>query len=247
MAVSGLMLLGTESKVGKTYVAVLLLQALQRARANPGYFKILDTGARSIEMSDAAQVKASCRLGQELSEMVPYVLPQTGPAYLAVRAARLAPSMAHISQRYGWNVATHSHMIVEGIGELLTPLMCESNHIILQQDIATKLKLGLVLVVKMSASALSHTSLAVHYLKSIGQPPVGIIINGYNERVMAHRDALVMIERFTQTKVIATVARNQRTINCLIPITELFAQCQAPGSNSQFDYDEENDYGGYDA
>ena len=49
--VAGVILLGTEPRVGKTYASILLLQELLRLGQNPAYFKFAATGFASLERS----------------------------------------------------------------------------------------------------------------------------------------------------------------------------------------------------
>ena len=224
MTPQGVILLGLEPKVGKTYCSILLIKALQQARLNPGFFKLVDTGKADLNKSDAARVARACRLQQDPSEMCPYVLKHPGPAYLAARKSKMLIATQTLSERYGWNFATHSHMVVEGSGEVITPLMFEPNQILLQEDVITRLKLSVIVVVKLTTAAVNIASLSVPYLKTNGINPVGIIVNGYNARSADHRDTLGMIERFTQTKIIATVAQGQQALNSRIPLPQLFVR-----------------------
>lgn len=226
MTPQGVIMLGLEPKAGKTYCSILLIKALQQARLNPGYFKLVDTGKAELSQSDAAQVVRACHLHQDPAEMCPYILKQPGPAYLAARKSKQLIATQTLSERYGWNFATHNVMVVEGSGEVITPLMFEPNQILLQEDVITRLKLSVLLVVRLTTAAVNIASLSVHYLKTNGINPVGIIVNGYNAKSSDHRDTLGMIERFTQTKIIATVAQGQRSLNSRVPLQQLFVRPQ---------------------
>lgn len=225
MAVAGVILLGAEPKVGKTYVSILLIEELKRLGCTPGYYKFAATGVQSLERSEAAFVSESCALDQELSEMIPYYCTSAEPVHLAARREKHFVKERVITERYAWNCATHNQMVVEGVGEIVTPLIMENNQVLFQEDLIFKLQLKIFLIVRMSASALSQSVLAVNYLKSISRSPSGIIINAYNERNYAHRDSLDLIERCTQTPVIATVQKHQRALNCR---TNLLTLLNAP-------------------
>lgn len=209
---AGVILLGTEPKVGKTYIAILLLQELKRLGCIPGYYKFAATGVQSLEQSEAALVSDSCALDQELSEMIPYYCNCAEPVHLAARRERHFVKERVLTERYAWNCATHNQMVVEGVGEIVSPLIMENNQVLFQEDLIFKLQLKIFVVIRMSASALSQSVLAVNYLKSISRSPSGIILNAYNGRNYAHRDSLDLIERCTQTPVIATVQKHARRI-----------------------------------
>ncbi|MCK0526576.1 MULTISPECIES: dethiobiotin synthase [unclassified Anaerobiospirillum] len=215
-------LLGAEPKVGKTYIASLLIQALKRSGQNPGYFKFAQAGISSIEMSDAAAIQNKCNVGQELSEMLPYVYSENLPVHLAARESGNFINPRVIQERFGWNVATHPVMVVEGTGEVICPLIMEDNQVLMQEDLISRLKLNTVVVLRMSSSSLNQASLAVYYLRNIGFAPQGIIVNGFDESNYAHCDACNLIERFTQTRIIATVGKNQRSLNLRCNLNEIF-------------------------
>ncbi len=216
-----LILLGAEPKVGKTYVATLLIQALKKGGFNPGYFKFAQSAIPSIEQSDAALVNNKCNCGQNLQEMLPYVYQSNLPVHLAARESGNFINPQVIQERFAWNIATHPIMVVEGVHEVICPLIMEDNQVLMQEDLISKLKLDPILVLRMSASALNQASLSIYYLKSIGFAPVGIIINGLDESNYAHCDACNLIERFTQTKIIATVGKRQRSIKIRCPLSEI--------------------------
>ncbi len=221
---AGVALLGCEPKAGKTYVASLLLKALKQAGLNPGYFKCAATGVPSIEQSEAAAIRSMIPTGQELAEMLPYVYRQSGPVHLVARKTGKYVDAHVLQERFGWNAATHSCMVFEGIGDIISPLIMEDNEVLLQEDIISKLRLNVVPIVRMSAKSMNQATLAVLYLRRMGLDVSGIIINDYDASNYAHRDALKLIERFSQTPVIATLAKNQRNLELNMSFEELFAR-----------------------
>ena len=102
-----------------------------------------------------------------------------------------------------------------------------------QEDLIFKLQLKIFLVIRMSASALSQSVLAVNYLKSISKSPAGIILNAYNDRNYAHRDSLDLIERCTQTPVIATVQKHQRRLSCRADLLSIINAPETGGFDSE--------------
>ena len=230
---AGMILLGTEPKVGKTYISILLVQELKRLGCTPGYYKFAATGVRNLEQSEAAMVSDACALDQELNEMIPYHYTVSEPVHLAARREQRFIKERVITERYAWNCATHNQMVVEGVGEIVSPLIMENNQVLFQEDLIFKLQLKIFLVIRMSASALSQSVLAVNYLKSISKSPAGIIFNAYNDRNYAHRDSLDLIERCTQTPVIATVQKHQRRLSCRADLLSIINAPETGGFDSE--------------
>lgn len=208
-----LILLGTATKVGKTYSAMVLLNHLQQYGANPGFFKFAVNGAPSIEQSELATISRSCRLNQELSEMSPYFYPTTEDIYLASRNMRRLVNPSKVVEHFGWNIATHSHMVVEGVGSIISPLIMESNQVLFQDDLIRRLNLNIVLVVKAGSDAINHATLAVHYLNANNFEVKGFILNGFNPTKLSHRENYVMIERLCQLPVIGTIGVGSRSMS----------------------------------
>lgn len=238
----GVVLLGTEPKVGKTYIAGLLISAIQRAGKNPGYFKCAATGVPSIEQSEAALLRSQCNLGQELNEMIPFTYKASGPIHLVSRKAKRYVSKSVIQERLGWNMATHQCLVIEGVGEVISPLIMEDDRVLMQEDIISQLKLNVILVVRMCQSALNQASLASIYLRNIGLNCVGIIINGYDPNNYAHQDAYNLISRFTQLPIIGTVQKGQRSLEITnVSIEDIFFDPSSLGVGDAPYYDDDND------
>lgn len=191
---------------------MVLLNHLKQKGANPGFFKFAVNGAPSIEQSELATVSRNCNLNQELSEMSPYFYPTTEDIYLASRNMRRLVNVSKITELFGWNLATHSHMIVEGVGSIISPLIMEQNQVLFQDDLIKKLNLGIILVVKAGPDAINHATLAVHYLNSNNFEVKGFILNGFNQNRLQHRENYVMIERLCQLPVIATIGVGSTTL-----------------------------------
>lgn len=221
-------LIGTEPQVGKTYNAILLARYLKQKGANPGYFKPVAINTPSLEKSDAATVQKSCEVHQELHEMLCYYYPAKASVHLSSRETGHYIDLSKISQSYAWCIATHSHTIVEMVGGTVTPLMLDKERVMMQDDLIKRLKLNnVVLVAKAGFGAINHCTLSAMYLRSQGHNLKGIILNGYDERNMVHRDNLLSIEYLCQTKVIASTGINETIFRPRVDISYLFANDMA--------------------
>ena len=58
-------------------------------------------------------------------------------------------------------------------------------------------------------------------------------LNAYNDRNYAHRDSLDLIERCTQTPVIATVQKHQRRLSCRADLLSIINAQETGGFDSE--------------
>lgn len=218
-------LVGTEPQVGKTFNSILLINYLRQKGANPGYFKPIATNTPSIEQSEAALVRQSCDTNQELTEMNCYCYPAKASVHLTSRESGRYIDLGRIAQTYAWNVATHSHMIVETVGGTVSPLILDKERILMQDELLRRLKLNnIILVAKAGLGAINHCSLSTMYLRSQGHNLKGIILNGYDETNPVHRDNLLSIEYLCQTKVVASTRINENMFRPRVDVNYLFAE-----------------------
>lgn len=217
-------LIGAEHQVGKTYNAILLLKYLRQLGATPGYFKPIAANTPSVEQSDAAFVRQHCDTNQELREMICYCYPANASIHFCSREARRYVDLSQIAQVFAWNIATHSHMIVETVGGPVSPLILDKERVLMQDELIKRLKLSnVVLVAKAGLGSINHCALSSMYLRGQGHNLKGIILNGYDETNPLHRDNLLSIEYLCQTKVIAATRVNETVFRPRIDINYLFS------------------------
>lgn len=223
-AMNSVCLIGTEPQVGKTFNAILLINYLRQRGASPGYFKPVASGTPSIEQSEAMLVLQKCNTHQELTEMMCYCYPAKASIHLSARESGRYIDVGRIAQSYAWNVATHSHMIVETAGGTVTPLILDKERILMQDELLRRLKVNnVILVAKAGFGAINHCTLSSMYLRNQGHNLKGIILNGYDETNPLHRDNLLSIEYLCQTKVIASTNVNESVFKPRVDISYLFS------------------------
>lgn len=205
-------LLGTEEKVGKTYVGTLLMNLLYTFDYQYGYMKFAEVGVDSIERSATAAVKDRYDIILDINDMLPYCYSYNMPVHLAGRKSNNLIDADNIQKTFAWNVSLCGAMIVEGVQDVVSPLVMEDDRVLTQVDLISKLNLSPILVVRMSDSAINHASLASYYLKSIGLDPVGIIINGFDPTNEKDVETYNLIEYYSKTPIFAVVETGKRSI-----------------------------------
>jgi dethiobiotin synthetase len=177
MPTRGLIITGTDTGVGKTFVAVQIIEALRAQGIRVGAYKPVVSG--SIPGPAGPIWDDLARLQAALGGDVPAerIAPQRFLAPLAPPiAARLeGRSVDPILLRRGiewWNERANV-VVVEGAGGLLSPLT-EGESL---ADLARDLDFPLIIVARLSLGTINHTLLTLEAAASRQLPVAGIVLN----------------------------------------------------------------------
>lgn len=168
---------GTDTGVGKTEIALVLMAALQARGLRVAGMKPVAAGC--IETDEGLRNDDAVRLQQQSSlpptyEMVnPYAFAPAIAPHLAAVEAGVAIDLKHIKYCYAALSAQADAVIVEGAGGLLVPL---SEHITLA-DLVKALDLPVVLVVGMRLGCLNHALLTAEAIMHRGLRFAGWVAN----------------------------------------------------------------------
>ena len=175
----GLFITGTDTEVGKTYVAALIARSLHEAGRRVGVYKPAASGCRVVErklVSDDAVLlwEAAGRPG-ELDRVCPQRFRAPLAPHLAARqeGKRLDPELLRRGVDY-WR-ATSDVILVEGAGGLMSPLGDEEY----VADLAGDLGFPLVVVARNALGTINHTlqTLIAAATFRDGLPIAGIVLN----------------------------------------------------------------------
>jgi dethiobiotin synthetase len=153
----GLFITGTDTEVGKTYVAALIARSLRAGGHRVGVYKPAASGCREVEgdlLSDDALLlwEAAGRPG-ELDRVCPQRFRAALAPHLAAReeGKKLDPDLLRTGIEY-WR-ARSDIILVEGAGGLMSPLGDEEY----VADLAYDLGFPLVIVARNSLGTINHT------------------------------------------------------------------------------------------
>ena len=180
----GLFITGTDTEVGKTYVAALLAGELAAAGCRVGVYKPAASGCQTVPAADPSQPpelvsedavalwEAAGRPG-ELRHVCPqrFVAPLAPHLAAQAEAKRLDAHLLRSGLDY-WK-AHSDFILVEGAGGLLSPLGERE----LVADLAADCGFPLVIVSRNALGTLNHTLLSVEAAERRHLPIAGIIFN----------------------------------------------------------------------
>jgi dethiobiotin synthetase len=172
----GLFITGTDTGVGKTWIAAALLRALVKAGWRAAGMKPVSAGfvASSRTNADVRALCAAANVDAPLAHRNPYAFAEPIAPHLAAQMAGVTIDLARIGDAYGLLGADADALVVEGAGGALVPL--DARHDML--DIAVALQLPVLLVVGMRLGCLNHALLTVLAVRRRGLVLRGWIANG---------------------------------------------------------------------
>lgn len=159
----GVLVTGTDTGVGKTFVSALLC----RARPSVTYVKPVQTGLED----DEADVDVVARLAGVATRQGPGFDEALAPAVAALRAGRTVTRPELLAAFSGLD-----EVVGEGAGGLLVELGTDGTTL---ADLAADLDLPLVVVARPGLGTLNHTRLTCEAAWARGLRVLGIVVNDY--------------------------------------------------------------------
>ncbi len=178
--IKGVFITGTDTDVGKTWVAAGLTAALRQRGLKAVYFKPIQSGCPSeagrLIPTDARLARDLAGLAEPLEILTPVALAlPLAPGVAAAQAGvevdpdRIAESLKDLAARYDF-------FVVEGAGGLYVPLIGLD---FLVLDLIRWLGLPLAVVAKSGLGTINHTVLTVKAAQQAGIEVAGVILNRY--------------------------------------------------------------------
>jgi dethiobiotin synthetase len=178
MSESGIFIIGTDTGVGKTFVAAGLTGALRKTGIRTSYFKPVQTGGIAVKEAlsspDLAFVRKVARQEEVDQVLNPICLePPLAPSVAAELTGKII-DVDQIMKAYNYLLSCYEFLVVEGAGGLYVPLIGTT---FLQPDLIRLMNLPVVVVARPGLGTINHTVLTVKSAESLGIEVIGVIIN----------------------------------------------------------------------
>ncbi len=190
----GLFVTGTDTGVGKTYVACRIAEALRQAGQRFAVMKPISTGDRE----DAARLIEASGTVEKLDTVNPVFLDYPLAPLIAsdlegkpVDMSGIWKIFADLKKKYGW-------VLVEGVGGLMVPLR-DSYFVI---DMIERSSLPVLIVARGSLGTINHTLLTVSKLKDRRIPISGIVMNSQGPFTIVEKTNAATIRNLTGLPVL---------------------------------------------
>lgn len=202
----GYFITGTDTGIGKTYVASYLARLFKKAGFDVGVMKPIATGDAKFS-SDAKLLKESIETDDSLELINPIYLRLPLAPLVAAKLLKVNLDLEKIWNAFELLSKQHEILIVEGIGGLLVPITNHKDKIFYVGDLAKRLGLNLIIVSRPSLGTINHTLLTVECARRYKLKIEGIIIN-YAFKIkenLATRTNPAIIERLSGIRVLGIV------------------------------------------
>jgi dethiobiotin synthetase len=167
--VSGFFVTGTDTAVGKTRLAAMLVGALRAAGVDAVGFKPICCGDRD----DAVVLAAASGGSMEVNDVNPVWLRPPVAPYTAAMIEGRSVDLALAGRTFARLRAEHATVIVEGCGGWLVPVTRDLS----MADLAIEFALPVLVVAANRLGVINHTLLTVAAIKASGLRCAGVILN----------------------------------------------------------------------
>jgi dethiobiotin synthetase len=179
----GVFITGTDTDVGKTWVAAGLTAVLRQRGIKAVYFKPVQSGCPEeggrLIPTDARLAARVAGLAEPLEVLTPVALRlPLAPGVAAVQAG-VEVSLEDMAAGLRELAARYEFLVVEGAGGLYVPLRGMD---FLVLDLIRWLGLPLAVVAKSGLGTINHTVLTVKAAQAAGIEVTGVILNRYPEK-----------------------------------------------------------------
>jgi dethiobiotin synthetase len=178
----GVFITGTDTGVGKTYVASGIAASLRAQGVNVGVMKPAETGCRirsgALIPTDAIRLAGAAGAHDPLTLINPYRFRKPLAPLVAAELEGDTIQVRRIMNAYRTLLRRHDFMIIEGAGGIMVPL--SRNYLYL--DLAQAIGLPVMVVARPGLGTINHTLLTVAALKERGISIAGVVINYSDKR-----------------------------------------------------------------
>lgn len=177
---AGVVIVGTDTGVGKTCVAAGLVCGLRRRNIAVFPWKPYASGVDPTRLTPGEDADVLMRAAGLEAERLPEVSPvrYVEPLAPAVAAARLPDPSPTPEEVLAKRPTDCDFLVVEGCGGLLVPLAPGYD----MRELCWDLNLPIIIVARPGLGTINHTALTVEAAQNAGLRILGIVVSGFDNR-----------------------------------------------------------------
>ncbi len=209
----GFFITGTDTGVGKTYVASGLISAMIKKGLTVSPFKPVESGCRmrkgELIPSDTVSLMKVSHIQESINTINPYRLKHALAPSVAAEIENVRINKKTILSAFKRLADRYDITIVEGAGGLMVPVY--RKYLVI--DIAKDLNLPIIIVSRPGLGTINHTLLTIEAAQQRGLHVLGVIIN-YAEpakKGLSEKTNPEVIERLSRIPVLAVIPFSKNT------------------------------------
>ena len=197
---------GTDTDVGKTYIATALVQHFCEQGLQAVGMKPVAAGAELVNgrllNSDVIELIKASNVDADLALINPYVFAPAIAPHIAAEQAGIRVSLDNIQQSFDALQAKADVVVVEGAGGFRVPVNRQET----MADLAVKLNLPIVLVVGVRLGCINHALMTAGSIRAAGLNLVGWVANRIDPNMPAIEENIATLKAMLKAPFIADVA-----------------------------------------
>lgn len=172
----GFFITGTDTKVGKTEIAVYLVKRFSQEGLKVGVMKPIETGVSGVSRDAYILKRASCSK-DPMHHINPVLFRLALAPMVAAKIEKKKIGMGVIWDRFKKLSKDNDILIVEGIGGIMVPIYKAGRKIFYVLDMILKMGLPVIIVSRPNLGTINHTLMTVNMLRKENIKIAGIIFN----------------------------------------------------------------------
>jgi dethiobiotin synthetase len=215
---NGILITGTDTGVGKTYVAVCITTALKQRGIDAGVMKPVETGCHvrngRLTPRDTLKLMKAARVSDPISLVNPYQFRNPLAPFVAASLEKKKIDANKIISAYQALSGKHDFMVVEGAGGVMVPL--SQTYCFL--DLAEDLGLPVLIVARPGLGTINHTLLTIAALRKRKLRIAGVVINYAEKRKTgtAEKTNPEVIEEISKVGILAIIPFKTKNIDTVV-------------------------------
>jgi dethiobiotin synthetase len=193
LGAAGLFVVGTDTEVGKTYVACRLIELLVELGMRVGVYKPVASGSEDAQPSDAELLRAAAQQNCDVKHVCPQQFAVASAPPIAAAAEGREVDEGLLVTGANWWLGRCELLIVEGAGGALSPISAQQTVL----DLAIQFGFPLLLVVADRVGAVNHTLLTIEAAHKRGLRVEAVVLNRLPNADASHARNRQLIEDFS--------------------------------------------------
>ncbi len=200
---------GTDTDVGKSYIAKGICEELVKHNETVGYLKPFQSGVIPNVLTDEETIKS-----EKIKTKSSYITKTPSTPLISAEIDNVEFDLNKVVSDYEELKKECRNVIVEGSGGVYVPIKKG----VLMADVIKKLNLPTIVVARPDLGTINHTLMTIDALQNNQIKVLGIVISNYPEKT---DDPVItrvkeMIEMFScDIKVLGTIKKNQKDFSLL--------------------------------